>query len=299
MGYAFISYSTKNQTQADAMRNLLSKNGIRTWMAPYDIPVGSQYAQVISQALKGCDCLVLMLSRDSQNSVWVGKEVERAVHYRKPIFPVQLEEVVLNDAFELYISTDQLLPVRKVEENSREIRKLLLSILTCLEQTVPEQLTRDTSAPVAADLKMVRTFASCGMEGTVFRVSREAERLTVKVNFEKTRIRDQIPAYGGIYWLFQPALDVCGGKQLQFRARARGILEMQVELKPRGKAWMHEVFPVSLTENMEAYTISLSECVNPDTLACLEEITFVWTPESFADEEYLTGVVELADIEIV
>ena len=44
MGYAFISYSTKNQSAADAMRALFNKHDIDTWMAPYDIPAGSEYA---------------------------------------------------------------------------------------------------------------------------------------------------------------------------------------------------------------------------------------------------------------
>ena len=111
MGYAFISYSTKNQKEADAMRDLFRKNGIDTWMAPYDIPVGSRYAQVVNQALKNCACLVLMLTDDAQKSIWVGKEVERAVSCRKTILPLQLEDIKLNDEFELYtFHSSKLIP---------------------------------------------------------------------------------------------------------------------------------------------------------------------------------------------
>ena len=53
MGYAFISYSTKNQSSADAFRQLLKKHGVETWMAPYDIPAGSEYAEVLYEALTG------------------------------------------------------------------------------------------------------------------------------------------------------------------------------------------------------------------------------------------------------
>lgn len=107
MSYAFISYSTKEQSSADAMKKLLEKQGIPTWMAPGDIPAGYKYAQVINRAVKECSCFILMLSDNSQNSVWVAKEVERAINYHKPIIPVQLEDLVLNDEFELYISADQ------------------------------------------------------------------------------------------------------------------------------------------------------------------------------------------------
>lgn len=128
MGHAFISYSTKNQESANTIHDLFIKNGIATWMAPGDIPAGSNYAQVINKAIKECSCLVLILTNDSQNSVWVPKEVERAVNYRKAIIPVQFEDVVLNDEFEFYISTNQVIHFHKNYEESEAIRKVLSSV---------------------------------------------------------------------------------------------------------------------------------------------------------------------------
>lgn len=128
MGYAFISYSSKNRDAADAIRSLLIKNKIDTWMAPNDIPAGSKYAQVIGKAVKNCACFVLMLTNDSQKSLWVAKEVERAINYRKTIIPIQLEDIQLNDEFEMYISTDQIIAVRKIDEHTDEIQKLVSTI---------------------------------------------------------------------------------------------------------------------------------------------------------------------------
>ena len=56
------------------MKELLNKEGIEAWMAPGDIPAGSKYAQVINRAVKESACMVLVLSRDAQNSVWVAKK---------------------------------------------------------------------------------------------------------------------------------------------------------------------------------------------------------------------------------
>lgn len=126
--YVFISYSTKNQLEADALRQLLIDNGIATWMAPGDIPAGSKYAQVISKAVKNCACFVLLLSENAQNSIWVAKETERAVNYRKPIIPVQIEAVKQNEEFEMYISTDQIVAVPKIDNSSPEIKKLIQGI---------------------------------------------------------------------------------------------------------------------------------------------------------------------------
>lgn len=48
MGYAFISYSSSNQKEADAMRELFKKNNIGVWMAPYDIPAMVRCRELLS-----------------------------------------------------------------------------------------------------------------------------------------------------------------------------------------------------------------------------------------------------------
>lgn len=176
MGYVFISYSTKNQSLADSMRQLLCQNGIASWMAPADIPAGSKYAQVINRAIKECSCVLLMLSDASQNSTWVAKEIERAINYQKTIIPVQLEELVLNDEFEFYISTDQIVAVKQINENSPEINKILMSLKTiCGNTTVSQQhLYEPDIAPnnKASDIQYRLSLRSDG--GSLFIYSRES-----------------------------------------------------------------------------------------------------------------------------
>ncbi len=146
MGYAFISYSTKNQVWADSVRELFRKNSIETWMAPGDIPAGSKYAMVINRAIKDCSCFVLLLTEDSQNSVWVSKEVERAVNYRKAVIPIQLEDVVLNDEFEFYISTDQVVAMNRIDGDSEEAKKILSAVTAYAGRTL---VTEEKGAGVA------------------------------------------------------------------------------------------------------------------------------------------------------
>jgi TPR repeat protein len=110
-------------------------------MAPYDIPPGRKYAEVINKAIKGCDCFALLLTNQSQNSIWVAKEVERAVHYRKLLIPICLESVVLNDEFEFYISTDQIVPVKTISTDSAEIQKILQTLSVYVGQS-------DNNSPV-------------------------------------------------------------------------------------------------------------------------------------------------------
>ncbi len=153
MCYVFISYSSKNQAAADAMKKLLDKNGIASWMAPGDIPPASTYAKEINSAIRNCACMVLMLTNDAQNSIWVAKEVERAVHYCKPVLPIQLEDVVLNDEFEFYISTNQIVAVNRIDESSPELQRVLASIRAYLatpscEPVISEKDCQENSSPI-------------------------------------------------------------------------------------------------------------------------------------------------------
>jgi len=64
------------------------------------------------------------------------KKQNEQVNYRKPIIPVQIEEVKLNEEFEMYISTDQIVAVPKIDHSSPEIKKLIQGILLYISQTL-------------------------------------------------------------------------------------------------------------------------------------------------------------------
>lgn len=135
MGYVFISYSTVNKKEATILKEFLNNQGIKTWMAPGDIPAGEEYAEVITDALKNCACLVLLLSQATQKSKWVPKEVERAVNYGKTIIPIQIESVSLNEKFEFYISELQIVSIDKISIDDPEMKKALKCIVACVGYT--------------------------------------------------------------------------------------------------------------------------------------------------------------------
>lgn len=123
--YVFISYSSKNQQMADSVRLIFIEKGIPCWMAPYDIPAGSQYAYVINDALENCTCLVLLLTNASQESQFVGREIERAITYRKPIIPMQLEDIQLNSGFKFFIGNCQIIAVPEINSEAPAFNKVL------------------------------------------------------------------------------------------------------------------------------------------------------------------------------
>ena len=133
MGYAFISYSTANQSAADSVRKLLEGNGVSTWMAPYNIPAGCEYAEVICDALSGCSCIVLILTDKSQSSVWVKKEINLAVSDGKTIIPIKLEDIVLNSSMRLYLNDQQIVTVNELNESSADMQKVLKAVCACTD----------------------------------------------------------------------------------------------------------------------------------------------------------------------
>lgn len=103
----FISYSTVDTVNAETVRNVLEKNGLSCWMAPRDIPGGSNYTKEIPIAIRNCKVFVLILSKNAQSSHWVLKELDSAVNCGKVILPFMLEECILNDEFNFLLTGAQ------------------------------------------------------------------------------------------------------------------------------------------------------------------------------------------------
>ena len=131
--YVFISYSTRNQDYAEAVLHLLKDEKIGVWMAPYDIPAGSKYAHVINNAIKNCSCALLLLSEQSQASVWVDKEIERACNYKKTVISMHLDDSQLNDSFSFYLGNQQIVPVKTIDQNNPSVIKVLNAIKSFLK----------------------------------------------------------------------------------------------------------------------------------------------------------------------
>ena len=87
----FISYSTKDEFQAYALKGLLEKSGKKVWMAPEGIPSGFDYAQAIPAALRITTRFVVLLSSNSAQSTWVRREIGKAISNNKRIDGVFLE----------------------------------------------------------------------------------------------------------------------------------------------------------------------------------------------------------------
>lgn len=91
----FISYSSQDMETAQAICHVLEQNEIRCWMAPRNIPPGSDYGDVIDEAIKACKAVVVLFSETAATSQWVKGELNIAFEEQKTIIPFRLDKTPL------------------------------------------------------------------------------------------------------------------------------------------------------------------------------------------------------------
>ena len=101
---AFISYASENREKADEICAALEQRGFVCWIAPRDVRAGREYADEIILGLERSAAVVLVLSEAANTSVFVLREVERAVAKEINVIPVRIEEITPSPGLELFIS---------------------------------------------------------------------------------------------------------------------------------------------------------------------------------------------------
>ncbi len=143
----FVSYSTVDQAQAETVRNVLEKNGLSCWMAPRDIPGGSNYTKEIPTAIRNCKIFLLILSDNAQNSQWVLKELDAAVNNGKVILPFMLEDCALNDEFNFLLTGAQRY---SAYQKKAEAMETLIARIRGILDAEPAKVVPPEAAPEVA-----------------------------------------------------------------------------------------------------------------------------------------------------
>jgi hypothetical protein len=101
----FISHSSADADAAWQICDYLEGQGVPCWIAPRDVTPGQEYAAEIIEGLLECPVLVLVLSENANSSIYVKREVERAVSAGKLVFPVRIREVAPSRSLELFVAS--------------------------------------------------------------------------------------------------------------------------------------------------------------------------------------------------
>src|SRR5438874_1006558 len=103
----FISHSSQDKDVADRMCAFLESRGLRCWIAPRNIKVGSDWGAGIMDGISSSRAMVLILSSRSNDSESVKDEVAQAVNRSLPIIPFKIEDVALSGFMELNLRRRQ------------------------------------------------------------------------------------------------------------------------------------------------------------------------------------------------
>lgn len=109
MADVFISKSTKDDTLALSIFDVLERNGIDCWISNRDLTTNPTdlYAGDIVDAILEAKAVLLILSVNSNKSRHVMNEVSTACDHGKKVFVLQIDDVVPAKEFDYYLSQEQ------------------------------------------------------------------------------------------------------------------------------------------------------------------------------------------------
>ena len=116
----FISYSTKNSELANKICYLLEQNKLKCWIAPRNIPSGTNYIEEITEGIKSTKIVGLVYSSYSQASKYVNNEINMAFSNNKPILSFNIDNSLPSEEMEYNLKVSQWLPAYPNPEDEFE-----------------------------------------------------------------------------------------------------------------------------------------------------------------------------------
>jgi hypothetical protein len=107
MPQVFVSHSTEDAAIARQVAGALRAARVGVWIAPDSIKPGEAYNEAIVAGLRACETLAVLVSRSSNVSKHVAREVVLADGQGKRIIPIRIEAVEPSDGLTYYLSMPQ------------------------------------------------------------------------------------------------------------------------------------------------------------------------------------------------
>src|SRR5437667_8468383 len=105
--YVFLSHSVKDKAVADAIVARLEADSVTCWVAPRDVVPGADWGESIINAIESSRIMILIFSKNANQSSQIKREVERAVNKEVYIIPFRIDDISPTRSLEYFISTSQ------------------------------------------------------------------------------------------------------------------------------------------------------------------------------------------------
>ena len=150
----FISYTTLEKEYAKQVKKILNHNGYTCWMAPESIPGGSSYANEIEKAISSCKIVVVILSEKAQESIWIPKEISRALTHKKMIVPFHIDESAICAPLDFYVTDAQRI------EAYYDLAEAYEQLLSVLENIIGKREKSNTES-IDKTVSISNSFSAC------------------------------------------------------------------------------------------------------------------------------------------
>jgi hypothetical protein len=146
-GHVFLSYSTADRPLAETLLRRLESKGVSVWIAPRDIPPGSDYSEAIENALDSSSAVVALISQSANASRHVKAEIEIAFSRGKPLFPVRFQDIQPARGLSLFLNLGHWTDLFGSEE-AASLDRLAAELIGRSGRTVPPPAPPGAAAPI-------------------------------------------------------------------------------------------------------------------------------------------------------
>ena len=107
MSHVFISYSRYNLDYVKQLEQRLISEGFDVWRDNH-IQGGEKWWEVVKSNLKNCSAMIVVMTPEAAESLWVMRETAIADYLEKPVFPMLLSGSLQHEAWSIYAFTHTL-----------------------------------------------------------------------------------------------------------------------------------------------------------------------------------------------
>jgi uncharacterized protein len=175
----FVSYSSEDEELVGAVCSALEAEAIHCWMAPRDVQGGRPNSGQITQAIREAEVLLLVLSKASNRSKQVLREVERAAHCQSHVLTFRIEAIAPGDDLAYFLGAghwvDGFRPLPPTEHFPVLIQQIQALLRREALESDPE-VQADGDGPEAfAHFRVLRR-----QDGSLFRLGKGGMGVTYK-----------------------------------------------------------------------------------------------------------------------